>query len=214
MSDVPPPPLPDATRLHSRRVSAQSPSATHPPSARPSPQSLSLTTAHLPLSTPPGISPNSAQGTPDRVRTIDCLVAGKNPITNKVLETMLVRLGCRCVVVPDGGEAILAANSVRFDIIWMDLQMSPINGEKAARMIKSTRSMSMDSLIVAVCSYGTGVDDDVGTLFSAILSKPILKDQVLSVMRKLGFQQKKAESRRPSAEEREGRRGSAPSLTG
>jgi hypothetical protein len=59
----------------------------------------------------------------ERTRTIDCLVAGKNPISNKVLETVLVRLGCRCVVVPDGGEAILVANSVRFDVIWMDLQM-------------------------------------------------------------------------------------------
>lgn len=211
MSDVSRPPLPDSSRLHSRRISAQ----ISPPLAHPE-RSLSLTTSHLPISTPPGISPNSAQGTPDRVRTIDCLVAGKNPITNKVLETMLVRLGCRCVVVPDGGEAILAANSVRFDIIWMDLQMSPINGEKAARMIKSTRSMSMDSLIVAICSYGTGVDDDVGTLFSAILSKPILKDQVLSVMRKLGFQQKKVadSSRRPSAEDVEERRGSAPTVLG
>lgn len=39
----------------------------------------------------------------------------------KVLETMLIRLGCRCVVVPDGGEAILAAQGVAFDLIFCDL---------------------------------------------------------------------------------------------
>lgn len=71
----------------------------------------------------PAVSPAVTLSSVDRVRTIDCLVAGKNPISNKVLETVLVRLGCRCVVVPDGGEAILVANSVRFDVIWMDLQM-------------------------------------------------------------------------------------------
>ena len=60
---------------------------------------------------------------PARASTIDCLIAGRNPISNKVLETMLVRLGCRCVVVPNGAEAILAAGGVKFDIIWMDLQM-------------------------------------------------------------------------------------------
>lgn len=182
MSELERPPLPENwTR---RRSSAQV-NVLPTPSERPSPLSLAT---RLPLATTPSISPVNA--TQDRVRTIDCLVAGKNPITNKVLETMLVRLGCRCVVVPDGGEAILAANSVQFDIIWMDLQMAPISGEKAARYIKSTRSASALSAIVAVCSYGTAVDDDVGTLFSAVLPKPIAKDQVLAVLRKLGFTEK------------------------
>jgi len=116
---------------------------------------------------------------------------------------MLVRLGCRCVVVPDGGEAILAANSVRFDIIWMDLQMSPISGEKAARMIKSTRSMSMESLIVAVCSYDVSVDDELGTLFAATLSKPITKVALLSTMRRLGF----AEETKKAGQQRRGSEG-------
>lgn len=56
-----------------------------------------------------------------RLSTIDVLVAGRNPIVVKVLETMLVRLGCRCITVPDGGEAILAAQGVHFDLIFVDL---------------------------------------------------------------------------------------------
>lgn len=229
MSDFARPPLPEA--IIAQEVRRRASGATAPLTATQNPERPPLVcTTHL--SSTPAISPSASSGVTDRVRTIDCLVAGKNPITNKVLETMLVRLGCRCVVVPDGGEAILAANSVRFDIIWMDLQMSPINGEKAARMIKSTRSMSMDSLIVAVCSYDVSVDDELGTLFAATLSKPISKGALLQVMRKLNFAEAKSKwvpgqerrgsggellsavsSRRPSAEEKlAARRISVPTL--
>lgn len=100
------------------------------------PPSSSLSSPHetqepLPNLTPPlQAVPQSTSPLPmtmnkssTRVNTIDCLIAGRNPISNKVLETILVRLGCRCVVVPNGAEAILAAGGVKFDVIWCDLQM-------------------------------------------------------------------------------------------
>jgi serine/threonine-protein kinase RIM15 len=43
----------------------------------------------------------------DRVVTV--LLAEDNPITAKIIETLLIRLGCRCVVVADGSEAISVA---------------------------------------------------------------------------------------------------------
>jgi len=42
-------------------------------------------------------------------RAVTCLLAEDNPITAKILETLLIRLGCRCVVVADGSEAISVA---------------------------------------------------------------------------------------------------------
>ena len=39
-------------------------------------------------------------------RAATCLLAEDNPITAKIIETLLIRLGCRCVVVADGSEAI------------------------------------------------------------------------------------------------------------
>lgn len=53
-------------------------------------------------------------------------------------------------------------------------------------MIKSTKNPSSSCPIVAVCSYGTNIDDEVGTLFSGVLAKPIVKDQVLALFKKLG----------------------------
>lgn len=42
-------------------------------------------------------------------RAVTCLLAEDNPITAKIIETLLIRLGCRCVVVNDGSEAISVA---------------------------------------------------------------------------------------------------------
>lgn len=42
-------------------------------------------------------------------RAVTCLLAEDNPITAKMIETLLIRLGCRCVVVSDGSEAISVA---------------------------------------------------------------------------------------------------------
>lgn len=42
-------------------------------------------------------------------RVVTCLLAEDNPITSKIIETLLIRLGCRCVVVGDGSEAISVA---------------------------------------------------------------------------------------------------------
>jgi serine/threonine-protein kinase RIM15 len=57
-------------------------------------------------------------------RSVDCLIAEDNPISSKVLETILVRLGCRCVVVSNGEEAIRCSmGEICFDVIFMDMMM-------------------------------------------------------------------------------------------
>jgi len=62
-----------------------------------------------------------------------------------------------------------------------------VDGEKAARMIKSTVNPSAQAPIVAVCSHPAAIDDAAGTLFTATLSKPIMKADLLNVLSYLGF---------------------------
>ena len=54
------------------------------------------------------------------VRSNECL----DPISSKILETILVRLGCLCVVVHNGEEAIRCTmGEIAFDVIFMDMLM-------------------------------------------------------------------------------------------
>ncbi|GAA5925415.1 hypothetical protein JCM10213_008785 [Rhodosporidiobolus nylandii] len=200
--DIERPPLPEGWMSHERRRTSvhtppgsalSSPLGAHealPPLQIPSRQTPELQSAPAvdnAAHASPSSLPSALPPLPSRLQTIDCLVAGRNPIVTKVLETMLQRLGCRVVVVPNGGDAIMAAGGIPFDCLFLDLAMPVVDGEKAARMIKSTVNPSANAPIVAVCSHSAAVDDAVGTLFAATLSKPIMKADLLAVLSRLGF---------------------------
>jgi len=122
----------------------------------------------------------------DRVVTV--LLAEDNPITAKIIETLLIRLGCRCVVVADGSEAIsVAMGDIKFDCILMDLQMPVLDGEGAARYIKSTNSKNTNTPIIAVSAYSGTDPNETSNVFTASLAKPLQKADLIAVMRQLGF---------------------------
>lgn len=57
-------------------------------------------------------------------KPLACLVVDDNPISCKILETILQMLHCRCVIVRNGAQAIRTCMSdVRYDIIFMDIRM-------------------------------------------------------------------------------------------
>jgi len=57
-------------------------------------------------------------------RPMDVLIADDNPVSCKILDKMLTLLGCRCVMVRNGAEAIRCAlGDVKFDVIFMDIRM-------------------------------------------------------------------------------------------
>lgn len=120
-------------------------------------------------------------------RAVTCLLAEDNPITAKILETLLIRLGCRVVVVADGSEAMsVAMGDIKFDCILMDLHMPVVDGEGAARYIKTTNGRNSNTPIVAVSAY-SAADTNDSSLFTASLTKPVQRADLLTVMRRLGF---------------------------
>lgn len=67
----------------------------------------------------------SSQLTSHPVKPVHCLIADDNPISCKILETILQFLQCQCVIVRNGAQAIRCAmgDKVRFDFIFMDIRM-------------------------------------------------------------------------------------------
>ncbi|KAG6821579.1 hypothetical protein H0H93_000088 [Arthromyces matolae] len=141
-------------------------------------------------STPPSSvhSIDLRKGPDPNDRVVTCLLAEDNPITAKIIETLLVRLGCRCVVVSDGSEAIsVAMGDIKFDCILMDIQMPVLDGEGAARYIRSTNSKNTNTPIIAVSAYSSSDPNETSNVFTASLSKPLQKADLLAAMRQLGF---------------------------
>jgi serine/threonine-protein kinase RIM15 len=73
-------------------------------------------------------------------------------------------------------------------VILMDLQMPVLDGESAARYIKSTNSKNTATPIVAVSAYSSGEPAvESQGLFAAAIAKPVQKADLLAIMRTLGF---------------------------
>ncbi|KAL0073273.1 hypothetical protein F4703DRAFT_1972825, partial [Phycomyces blakesleeanus] len=117
-----------------------------------------------------------------RPKPLDCLVADDNPISCKILETILKALHCRCVIARNGARAIrFAMGDIPFDVIFMDVHMPIIDGEAAARMIKSTNNVNKETPIIAVTAY-----ERIAQLagpFDDTLNKPVTKDIILQKLK-------------------------------
>lgn len=87
---------------------------------------------------------------------------------------------------------------VEFDCIMMDYQMPLVDGETAARYIKSTNNRNALTPIIAVSAY-SGQSGPSNGLFEAFLAKPINKTDLLAVMRQLGFKVSTQEGSKPQA---------------
>lgn len=73
---------------------------------------------------PASASPAVSRSTDHKSKPLACLVADDNPISCKIIETILQMLHCRCVIVRNGAQAIRSAMSdVQYDIIFMDIRM-------------------------------------------------------------------------------------------
>ncbi|TIB73070.1 hypothetical protein E3Q06_01294 [Wallemia mellicola] len=138
------------------------------------------------IGTPP-TSISSIDATNDR--PVDVLIADDNPISLKILETLLTRLGCRCVVVRDGTDAVSCAmGEIEFDIMFFDIEMPNLNGESAARAIRNLSNLNQTKPIVAVSSFKTDLKIQEQGVWSATMNKPVQKSQLTVIMKHFGFQ--------------------------
>jgi PAS domain S-box-containing protein len=84
-----------------------------------------------------GILPSIPTQLPDpRITGARILLAEDNPVNREVAVYMLEQLGCQVVAVEHGREAVMQAESSRFDLVLMDCQMPEMDGFAATRGIR------------------------------------------------------------------------------
>ncbi|KAI8920021.1 hypothetical protein DFJ77DRAFT_546142 [Powellomyces hirtus] len=126
-------------------------------------------------------APVPGSAVPEKQRLLDVLIADDNPVSLRILEKMLSMFGCRCVIVRNGAEAIRCAlGQVKFDVIFMDIRMPIVDGETAARMIKSTNNVNQQTPIVAITAYEQTFH--LSQQFDDTMSKPVTKDVLWRIL--------------------------------
>jgi PAS domain S-box-containing protein len=120
-------------------------------------------------------------------RPLRILVAEDNLVNQKVIQTMLVRLGYRADLVSDGLQAVEALQRQMYDVVMMDVQMPEMDGVAATHAIRHKLSPNRQPYIIAMTANAfadqrrtyleSGMDDYV--------SKPVQPQMLLAALQRI-----------------------------
>ena len=125
---------------------------------------------------------------PPEEKPLRILVAEDNPSNQKVLLTMLRRLGYRPEAVADGREVLQALEIRPYDLIFMDVKMPEMDGLAATRMIRKLRPGNGPK-IVAITAYGLRGDRErcLEAGMDDYIAKPVKLNEVAKMVEKISI---------------------------
>ena len=109
---------------------------------------------------------------------LDILVVEDNEINLQVARSMLKREGHRVTTATDGRSGVDAADSKRFDLIFMDISMPVLDGLQATQLIRSGAGPSQKTPIIALSANVLPQDKErfLDAGMDAFLGKPLTLD--------------------------------------
>ena len=116
---------------------------------------------------------------------LSILVAEDNEINALLVRSLLVRLGHRPTIVPDGAAAVESWSAARaadrpYDLIMMDVQMPGMDGLEATRRIRAIQGDSLATPIVALTANAYPEDREacLAAGMDALLVKPLDRERL------------------------------------
>ena len=104
------------------------------------------------------------------------ILIAEDVLTNQmVVEAHLKRLGCECICVPNGREAVMAVSENDFDAILMDMAMPVMDGPAAVRAIRKLAGERGRLPIIALTAYARAeeIEPMLAAGANAIVVKPV-----------------------------------------
>lgn len=128
-------------------------------------------------------SRSDLSGMTQAVRGIHVLVAEDNPVNQKFISHVLNRLGVAFQLANDGLEAVEAAKSKDFDLIFMDFQMPNMGGLEAARQILLNKPGQLIVGLTADAVQGAR-ESSLSAGMQDYVSKPFKREDIEAVLQR------------------------------
>lgn len=124
------------------------------------------------------------QETQARQAKLPLLVVEDNKVNQKVLCSMLAKLGFQTEVAENGEEALRCLDQHLFDLIFMDLQMPVMDGLSATRAIRERSDSSREVPIIAVTANLMEADKErcLAAGMNAYLKKPLSMEDLQNTL--------------------------------
>lgn len=119
---------------------------------------------------------------------IKILLADDNNVNQMVALRMLERLGYRADIASNGKEAVDAVESIKYDLIFMDILMPEMDGLEACRIIKSNSLLKPAPIIIAMTANAMSGDQEnyLKAGMDDYISKPVNLDELKNMLTKWG----------------------------
>jgi signal transduction histidine kinase len=116
-----------------------------------------------------------------RIHGANVLLVEDNPVSRRIVQRMLQKVGCKVMVASHGGEALDLASKNRFDIILMDCQMPVMDGITATKELRKLKHQTpVIALTADAAEESRNRCFDAG--MNAYLTKPVGKESLCRVI--------------------------------
>jgi CheY-like chemotaxis protein len=114
------------------------------------------------------------------------LIADDSASNRELLRTMLNHCGCEVTEAADGFQAIEAAETVRPDLIILDIQMPRLDGYGTLARLRALE-LFKKTPIIALTAYAMEGDDEKGRIagFNDYVTKPVGLKKIRQVLNNL-----------------------------
>ncbi len=135
-----------------------------------------------PLSTKPDKDMQLYEGSFSNTRI---LVAEDSVVLQRMVKSLLEKLGCTVEIVANGKEAVEAAHSKKYNLIFMDWQMPEMDGLEATKTIRDLETASGKHIpIIAMTANAMQGDKDtcLAAGMDGYMSKPFKLDDLRNII--------------------------------
>ena len=119
------------------------------------------------------------------------LVAEDSVVLQRMVKSLLEKLGCNVEIVSNGKEAVEAAHTNKYNMIFMDWQMPEMDGLEATKSIRQDE-FSSGKHIPIIAMTANAMQGDKDTCLSAgmdgYMSKPFKLDDLRNIITQYGLQ--------------------------